>query len=269
VALGAVVLLSGCASAEQWARGGLPEPASDQAVYIQDFWVGSWIAALAVGLITWGLIFWAVIAYRSKDDDLPPQTKYNLPIEAFYTAVPFVIIFVFFFWTYQTGNNVLARSEQPSVTIGVVGQQWSWTFNYLAEDPAQTVHEVGLPVADQLPELWLPVNEPVLIRLNSPDVIHSFWVPHFLFKMDVVPGRTNEFEVTPTKEGVFAGKCAELCGAYHSRMLFEVHVVPRAEYDAHLAELAARGQVGEIEAPLRGAFAPTPLGERPRTEIKE
>jgi cytochrome c oxidase subunit 2 len=72
-------------------------------------------------------------------------------------------------------------------------------------------------------------------------------VPQFLFKMDVVPGRLNEFELTPNKEGIFAGKCAELCGTDHSRMLFNVHVVSRAEYDAHIAELKANGQAGALE----------------------
>jgi cytochrome c oxidase subunit II len=69
-------------------------------------------------------------------------------------------------------------------------------------------------------------------------------VPEFLFKMDVIPGRTNSFSLTPTREGVFEGRCAELCGTYHSRMLFDVHIVSPDEYDAHLAELQAAGQVG-------------------------
>ena len=84
--------------------------------------------------------------------------------------------------------------------------------------------------------------------LASPDVIHSFWVPAFLFKMDVVPGRINSFEVTPNREGTFAGKCAELCGVDHSRMLFNVKVVPQAEFDAHMALLRAKGQTGVLDA---------------------
>ncbi len=80
--------------------------------------------------------------------------------------------------------------------------------------------------------------------LKSPDVIHSFWIPEFYFKMDVVPGRSNTFDLTPTREGVFTGRCAELCGMYHSRMIFEVHVVSRAEYDQHLVELKNKGEIG-------------------------
>ena len=77
-------------------------------------------------------------------------------------------------------------------------------------------------------------------------MIHSFWVPAFLFKMDVIPGRTNQFEVTPNKEGTFIGKCAELCGVDHSRMLFTVKVVSQAEFDAHMQELRAKGQIGQL-----------------------
>ena len=81
-------------------------------------------------------------------------------------------------------------------------------------------------------------------HLDSPDVIHSFWVPGFLFKMDVVPGRHNQFTLTPTRSGTFEGRCAELCGVYHSRMLFNVKVVDQAEYDDHLEALAEQGNTG-------------------------
>ena len=106
-------------------------------------------------------------------------------------------------------------------------------------------YEVGTPEA--FPTLWLPVDEKVRFELTSPDVVHSFWVPDWLFKLDVIPGQQNEFEVTPNQEGTFAGKCAELCGTDHSQMLFNVNVVPRAEYDAHIAELKANGQSGQLE----------------------
>ena len=91
------------------------------------------------------------------------------------------------------------------------------------------------------------MDESVRFNLISPDVNHSFWIPEFYFKLDVVPGRQNSFDVTPTREGVFTGRCAELCGLYHTRMIFKVHVVPREEYDAHLQQLQAAGQIGEPE----------------------
>jgi cytochrome c oxidase subunit 2 len=132
-------------------------------------------------------------------------------------------------------------TANPQNTVGVVGFKWNWGFNYTKDDAFET----GTP--NKPAELWLPVNERVRFSLTSPDVIHSFWVPQFLFKMDVVPGRENQFELTPNKLGVFAGKCAELCGTYHSEMLFNVHVVTRADYDQHIAQLKAAGQSGQLQ----------------------
>lgn len=252
--------LAGCSTAEleQWERLGMPEPVTDRAVHILSLWQGSWIAALAVGVLVWGLILWAVWAYRKKDDSIPAQTRYHLPLEILYTFVPFVIIAVLFVFTLRSQNAVLDvdEDEPPAEVIEVVGQQWSWTFNYLdATSSGEAVWEAGTP--SELPTLYLPVDEKVGIRLSSPDVVHSFFVPAFLFKMDVLPGQENYFEFTPTKEGEYAGKCAELCGAYHSRMLFTVHVVSREEYDAHLAELEAAGQTGKA---VGGANATTQKG---------
>jgi len=98
-----------------------------------------------------------------------------------------------------------------------------------------------------MPTLYLPVDESVTFKLQSPDVIHSFWIPAFLMKMDVFPDRMNQFQVTPNKVGEYAGRCAELCGVDHARMLFRVKVVPRAEFEQHIASLRAKGQVGSIE----------------------
>lgn len=243
----ALIAVSGCSSAEleQWQRFGMPEPATDRAEHVLSLWQGSWIAALAVGVLVWGLILWAVWAYRKKDDSIPAQTRYHVPLEMLYTFVPFVIIAVLFFFTVREQNAILHVDEEnrPDNVVKVVGQQWSWTFNYLDENGGEGVWSTGTPA--ELPELYLPVGERVGIELESPDVIHSFFVPAFMFKMDTIPGRNNYFEFTPTVEGEYAGKCAELCGAYHSRMLFTVHVVSQAEYEEHLAELEAQGQTGE------------------------
>ncbi|REF34904.1 cytochrome c oxidase subunit II [Thermasporomyces composti] len=260
----ALVSLSGCAGqgGGNWSRLGLPAPASDRATHVLNLWQGAWIAAACVGLLVWGLIIWSVIAYRRRDDKIPPQTRYHLPIEILYSVVPFVIIGVLFYFTVRDQNAILKvdRNDPPANVIRVVGQQWSWTFNYLdrpgrAAPEAGAVWESGTP--DRLPTLYLPVGEKVGFQLESPDVIHSFFIPAFLFKMDVIPGHENYFELTPTKEGVFAGKCAELCGSYHARMLFNVHVVSREEFAEHLRELRARGQTGEA---VGGARATTQHG---------
>ena len=249
--------LSGCAAelVDQWGRGGLPEPATEETPLVSNLWIGTWVAALAVGVLVWGLILWAAFAYRRREVGLPPQTRYNLPIEFLYTVAPFTIIAALFFFTVQNQDELLEVSEDPDVTIGVVGQQWAWTFNYLDDD----VYDTGTTTDPTT--LYLPVNQTVRFELQSPDVIHSFWVPSFYMKMDVIPGKTNTFQATPNREGRFAGKCAELCGVYHSRMLFNVEIVSQNEYEEHLDTLRDLGQTGEVDAPLRGSFSTEPLSQ--------
>jgi len=259
-----VASVSGCSSADM-PRFGMLEPATKEGNSILFLWQTSWVAALIVGGITWGLIAWAIVAYsRRRNPGYPTQTRYNMPIEILYTVLPFVMIGVLFFYTVRDETRLTQLTSTYDNTINVVGFRWSWTFNYTDDD----VYDIGIPATNNAeidgqktngtpslegytgPTLWLPVDEKVRFVLTSPDVIHSFYVPAFLFKMDVVPGRTNQFELTPNRVGTFAGKCAELCGLDHSRMLFNVKVVPRAEYDAHIAELRAKGQTGSLESPF-------------------
>jgi cytochrome c oxidase subunit 2 len=260
--LGVTLALSGCSAetAAQWGRFGLPEAASNRSPFVGNLWVGAWVASLVVGVFVWGLIIWVMIRYRKKQtDEQPRQTRYNLPLELLYTLVPFLIIGVLFFYTVQAQNGVLAKeTTKPATTVNVIGQKWSWTFNYMeASNPAvgAIVHEAG--TIDKIPDLYLPVNKPVRFNLASADVIHSFWVPAFYFKLDVIPGRHNSFDITPDKVGVYSGKCAELCGTYHSAMLFTVHVVTEQEYTAYLNDLKSKGQVGEITAPDYPNVVPT------------
>lgn len=247
--------LSGCSQAtmEQWTRWGLPEVASDRAPFIGNLWNGAWIASMVIGVFVWGLIGWVIVRYRRRhEDEVPRQTRYNVPLEILYTLVPFLIIGVLFFFTVQAQNGVLAKeTSKPVHEINVVGQKWSWTFNYMEDKNPEVgvvVHEAG--TIDRIADLYLPVNKPVRFNLRSADVDHSFWIPDFYFKLDVLPGHPNSFDVTPTKEGLFLGKCAELCGTYHAAMVFNVHVVSEAEYYAHLKSLAATGvNTGEVKVP--------------------
>src|SRR5699024_1124685 len=104
--------------------------------------------------------------------------------------------------------------------------------------------------ADSLPELWLPVDQTVEFRLDSRDVIHSFWVIDFLYKNDMFPEHTTSFQIIPTREGGYEGKCAEQCGECHSYMLFNVIVVSQEEFDAHMEELRAQGNDGQLGVDL-------------------
>jgi cytochrome c oxidase subunit 2 len=248
-----MLVLTGCSSYEL-SRGFLPgEPGvTNHTDMIVNFWNGSWIVLWAVGLIAWGLMFYAVIVYRRRkgDSSLPEQMRYNNPIEALFTVVPLVMVIGFFAFTADT----MAKIEQPvdsELHVQVIGKQWSWDFNYVNEQ----VFDSGIAaqftgeeenISETLPTLYLPVNKTVKIDLSSRDVIHSFWVVDFLYKKDMFPGLTNHMYFTPTKEGTYAGRCAELCGEYHSMMLFRVKVVSEQDYAAHIAELAAKGNVGQL-----------------------
>ena len=251
-ALGLLALTATACSGEV-ARLGMPEPISDQAERMLTLWQGSWIAAFAVGAVVWGLIIWAVLFHRKRSDDLPPQVRYNMPIEILYTAVPFVIIGVLFYFTARDQNYVEKTTDNPAVTVDVTGFQWSWQFDYREKDASgkeRTVASVvGVPVdpnddSGNKPVMTVPVGEKVRVRLHANDVIHSFWVPALLYKKDVMPGYVNEFEFTARKTGTYEGRCAELCGVDHSRMLFQLKVVPKQEYDKFIADAKRKAAGG-------------------------
>jgi cytochrome c oxidase subunit 2 len=259
-----VLVLSGCS--EEGKRLAMPDPVTTEGESTLALWQGAWIAALITGAVVWGLIFYASWRFRRRsDDEIPIQTRYNLPLEIFYTIFPIVMVVVFFAHTVRVQNLVLDDAT-PDNTVWVVGQQWQWTFNYPNSVDGQNVYESG--TGNYMPTLVLPVGETTRFELRSPDVIHDFGVPGFLMKMDVMPGQENHFQVTPKREGTFAGKCYELCGVYHSRMLFNLEVVSRAEYDDYLQELADQGNVSD-EPVLGGKYADTQVGREDTEEGEE
>ncbi|MCY1229369.1 MULTISPECIES: cytochrome c oxidase subunit II [unclassified Arthrobacter] len=255
LALAGALALTGCSPEVQ--RGWLPTErgTTNHTDRIMDLWVNSWIAALVVGIITWGLMVWCVVAYRRRKGTVgfPRQTSFNLPLEVFYLTIPLFMVLVFFYFTDRDQQAIDNRSEPADVVVDVRGKQWAWDFNYKQGDViTEDVHEAGVQAhltgaevdKEKLPTLYLPVNKSVDLELNSRDVIHSFWVPAFLQKRDMIPGKTNYIRFTPTKEGTYDGKCAELCGEYHSEMLFRVKVVSETEFQAHMDQLRQDGNTG-------------------------
>ena len=249
----AALTLGGCGLAGaqgKLSNGYLPEGATEGADRVRTLWLGSWIAALAVGALVWGLMLWCVVAYKRKESDppLPGQLKYNVPLEIVYTVIPIFMVLTLFYYSDRDTRELTAHDKTPDYVINVVGKQWSWDFNYTTSN----AHEAGTQailtgkpgVEETLPTLYIPVNKRIEFQLVANDVIHSFWVPAFLQKLDMIPGRVNTLQVVPTREGEFAGKCAELCGAYHSEMLFNLKVVSQAEYDKHINDLKAQGNEG-------------------------
>jgi cytochrome c oxidase subunit II len=245
VTVAVLLMASGC-SKDDVPRFAMPTPITAQGHRILSLWQGSWIAALFVGALVWGLIIWCVIVYRKRDERAAPQLAFNLPIEILYTIVPVIFVSVLFYFTARDETQIDKLSANPAVTVEVVGFQWDWQFNYLSsadDKSATTLAEVTGDNAHGSPAtLELPAGEPIRFKLVSPDVIHAFWVPAFLFKRDVIPGRTNEFELTidADKAGnTYKGRCTEFCGLNHDQMIFYVKVVDKATYDADLGKMEA------------------------------
>lgn len=286
------VTLSGC-SWQQVLGLGWPNGITHEAESNRELWLGAVIASLVVGVIVWGLIFWAAAFHRKKatDTELPRQFGYNMPLELVLTVTPFLIISVLFYFTVVVQERMLHLASDPEVVVDVTSFQWNWKFGYQkvdfkdgtlkydGADPARKAAMVskpegkdkhgeelvgpvrGLNTADrtylnfdkvetvgtstEIPVLVLPAGKRIEFQLASADVVHAFWVPEFLFKRDVMPDpeanhSVNRYQVEEiTKTGAFVGRCAEMCGTYHSMMNFEVRVVAPNDFKAYLQQRIA------------------------------
>jgi cytochrome c oxidase subunit 2 len=236
LALGA----AGCTE-NAFTRLGMPPPVTRQGHSTLVLWQGSWIAALGVGAVVWGMIVWAIIFHRKRRgvEGIPQQVRYNLPIEMLYTVVPIIMVGVLFFFTARDENYLNRLPAKPQVRVTVIGYQWNWQFQYpqykVPGSETGVVTENGQSWTPgsgdgQLPVLVIPTGERVQFDLVSVDVVHAFWIVPFDFKRDVIPGHPNHFQVVPDKVGTSIGRCTEFCGLYHSRMLFKVKIVPQAQF---------------------------------------
>ncbi len=302
------VTLSGCSWQHVFGMG-WPEGITPEAHLNRQLWIGAVIASLVVGVIVWGLIFWASAFHRKKatDTELPRQFGYNMPLELVLTVTPFLIISVLFYFTVVVQEKMLHLAKDPEVVIDVTSFQWNWKFGYQrinfkdrsltydGADPARKAAMVSKPegkdshgeervgpvrglntedrtylnfdkvetlgTSSEIPVLVLPAGKRIEFRLASADVVHTFWVPEFLFKRDVLPNpeannSVNVFQVDEiTKTGAFVGHCAEFCGTYHSMMNFEVRVVAPNDFKAYLQQRIA----GKTNAEALRAIAQSPV----------
>jgi len=236
-----MVLLAGCSWQKAISLGWPINGVTDRSRKMYDLWVGSVVAALIVGVFVWGLIFWCVIRYRKRGEELPPQTRYNLPLELLYSVVPFLIISVLFYYTAVTQVAVDRQPQTPDVSIDVTAFKWNWQFSYRDTKGPDGKPVTTIGTSDYIAVLVVPTHQSIRFTEQAQDVIHSFWVPELLFKRDVFPGNVkNSFVVTIEKEGAYVGRCAELCGTYHSAMTFELRAVSPEEYD-RFTEAKKRG----------------------------
>jgi cytochrome c oxidase subunit 2 len=222
----AALALAGCSATSITGIGASPgATTSSKSVY--HLWQGFTVGAFIVGTITTVLIVWAVIFYRRKGDHIPKQSQYNLPLEWTYTIIPILIVIGLFAATMVVEDKEEALPK-TNVTINVNAFQWGWKFMY----PGHDVAVVGSTTQD--PEMIMPVNENVHINLTSSDVIHGFYVHDFNFSRYALPGVLNQFTLRAVDLGTYHGQCTQLCGLYHSLMVFKVKVVSQSQYAAWL-----------------------------------
>jgi cytochrome c oxidase subunit 2 len=206
-------------------------PASLQAQDLAGVWYIFGGAALFVGVFVYTLIIYSIVKWRARatDTGIPPQFTKNPPIEITGVIIPLIVVIGLFYITYIREGVVDFLKPGPYATVDVTAYRWSWQFRYAARPIVinGTVHNP--------PTLVLPAGKMTQINLYSDDVVHSFWIPSFLFKRDANPGIPNHFDITPTQTGFFHGLCAEYCGLDHALMTFTVEVVPVVTYDRWIA----------------------------------
>ena len=322
------LLMSGC-DARTAMRFGWPHGVTPEAKDMGDLWSWSVIAALVMGIIVWALIFWTITFHRYKPgkgkDEFPRQTAYNVPLELAYTAIPFVIIAVLFYFTVIVQTNVEKKTDDSKVVVDVTAFQWNWKFGYrdvtfddgtkyngfvrdgnpfdLETENTREIHggeTIELPGPDggrsndvrdylkfnqietvgssaTIPVLVLPTTKRIEFDLASADVIHSFWVPEFLYKRDVFPFPEQNatdpiFQIKSIdRTGAFVGRCAEMCGTYHSMMNFEVRAVSPEDFDSYIRFREANPSATNAEALASICQAPeavttVPLNTRRATD---
>ncbi len=236
-----VPLTTGC-TVEDAIRFGWPVGVTPQAESMRHLWTYAALAALVVGVITWGAMFWAMAFHRKRkgDDDVAPrQTQYNLPVEIVFTVIPTIIVAVLFGFTVNVQNYV-EKDTPTDVNIDVTAFQWGWKFTYPGTRTPSGAAVSTLGSSETIPLLVLPTTKSIGFTQHSNDVIHSMYVPEFLFKRDVFPlpsvnDQDNTWQIDSIdKEGAFVGRCAELCGSYHSQMNFEVRAISPALFQRWL-----------------------------------
>lgn len=221
----------------------LPIAASAQAGPIDTmFNAHFWMIALLFSLIMVIMLYSAVVFRRKPgDDEDGPHVHGNTALEIGWTIIPTFIVIGFGVWGAFTLNALTAQNPEE-IVIEVTGRQWSWTFAYPEHGDFNST------------ELVIQKDQPVLLKMESDDVLHSFWVPEFRVKQDLVPGQITELRITPTIEGDYKVRCAEICGLDHSSMLAPVRIVSAAEFDAWVEEKSAAPKFAEMTPEERGAI---------------
>jgi cytochrome c oxidase subunit 2 len=239
----AVALLAVSSFSIASAQTGMPDGITNEADKIHNLWIFTLAIALIVFFAVEGAILFAVIRFRKKSDDLPAQTHGSTLVEVIWTTIPVVIVVSLFTYSFIVLRDIENEAKPEDLTIHVQGFQFQWAFTYNMNDLGTKTADRNaegsikvLGTATDEPVLRIPIDEPIEFQLSSQDVIHSFYIRDFLYKLDVIPGRDNRFVVTAHELGTYHAQCAELCGLNHALMRFTLEVMPRDAFDAWVAE---------------------------------
>lgn len=206
-------------------------PAGPRAAAIADIWWAMFWGGLLIQVVVTGLAVYALWWRGNR-----PRAAPALFVIGGGLVLPVVTLTALLVYGFRAGA-LHASEPAGAVEIDIVGRRFIWQAQYPGE-PRVTVAGT----------LRIPVGEPVLLRLRSEDVIHSFWVPRLAGKQDLIPGRVNQLWLQADTPGEFHGQCAEFCGLHHAHMRFVVIALPRAAFDAWLAsQRAAAGKLGKVD----------------------
>jgi cytochrome c oxidase subunit 2 len=225
----------------------IPEVASNLASKVDGvLWVITLMSLVFFILITILLVFFAIKYRRRSDYDETPYITGSEPLEIIWTVIPSVLLVLLFIYGFVVFKD-MKTPPKDALEVTVTGKQWLWTFEYY--NGKKTLNE-----------LYVQQNRPVRLVMKADDVLHSFFVPSFRVKQDLVPGRFTQLWFTPTKIGTFDIFCAEYCGTGHSAMLGKVIVMSPEAYN--IWEKGAETEEG-------GAVASLPPAEQGEKIYKE
>lgn len=213
----------------------LPESAALSTPSVDEpFWLIYWSCVIAFVLVVVPM-FWFMWRYRRKtpDQKAESQTDHNQLLEIAWSAIPTVFFIIIFVWGFR-GYLDLQTTPANAMELRVTGQKWFWTVKY----------PQGVTVSGQGAEVVVPIDQPIRLVMTSTDVLHSFFIPNFRTKMDVIPWRYTTMWFQPNKAGTYPIFCTEYCGKDHSMMMARIKVVSREEFDAWTEEQAA-AQLGD------------------------
>lgn len=211
-----------------------------------------WLIQLSIGImivvmaVVFALTIYVVLRFRKRrgQNDIPEQVEGNHKLEIVWTVIPLILITILAVPTVQTTFKLAEdySEHKDAIKVKVTAHQFWWEFEY---------PELDIVTAQ---DLYIPVGKKVQVELLSADVAHSFWIPGLAGKTDTLPGLTNRMYFDANEEGVYRGKCAELCGAGHALMDFKVIAVSEADFEQWISDMSSPVTVMSDDA-LKGQEA--------------